>query len=248
MQQAYRVIRVVAEAQTIRIVLPAFLTAQALRELRSACSGFNASGSNSSEVKAVILDFAASANGGATSNKHEAVSPDDVEQARTAVQALAQPTLAVVRDALGIEASAIAAQAADLLLMSHSAALTLPATGKVASDKENYEKITGTQAIRNKYTTWSVAPGQLAAEMERILDMLREQSALALRHAKASVNLGSKQAASMIEDGTQTASAARLRALKEVNTFYLINVMKTADAAEGLQAFLAKRRPQWKNR
>jgi enoyl-CoA hydratase/carnithine racemase len=247
MQQAYRVIRVVAEAQTIRIVLPAFLTAQALRELRSACSGFNASGSNSSEVKAVILDFAASANGGATSNKHEAVSPDDVEQARTAVQALAQPTLAVVRDMLGIEASAIA-QAADLLLMSHSAALTLPATGKVASDKENYEKITGTQAIRNKYTTWSVAPGQLAAEMERILDMLREQSALALRLAKASVNLGSKQAASTIEDGTQTASAARLRALKEVNTFYLINVMKTADAAEGLQAFLAKRRPQWKNR
>jgi enoyl-CoA hydratase/carnithine racemase len=242
MQQAYRVIRVVAEAQTIRIALASSLSTQALRELRSACAAFNAD--SSSEVKAVVLDFGAGV--GAAGNKDETVVQEDVKQACVAVQAVAQPVLAVVRGVLTTEASALA-QSADLLLMAHNAALALPTMGKDAGGKESYEIITGTQAIRNKYTTWSVAASDIPTEIERILDMLREQSAVALRYAKASINIGTQPTQQAITD-EQTESAIRLEALRAVNAFYLTHVMQTADAAEGLQAFLAKRKPQWNNR
>ncbi len=241
MQQAYRVIRVVAETQTIRIVLTSSLTTQVLHELRSACAAFNAG--SDSEVKAVVLDFRGD---GVAGEKSEVAAQEDVQQACDAVRNVAQPVLAVVRDVLAAEASAIA-QAADLLLMAHNAALTLPTIGKDAGgneSKENYEVITGTQAIRNKYTTWSVAAADIPTEMERILHMLREQSAVALRCAKASINIGTQWSAR----SEQEESAARLEALQAVNAFYLAHVMQTADAAEGLQAFLAKRRPQWRNR
>jgi enoyl-CoA hydratase/carnithine racemase len=239
MQQAYRVIRVVAESQTVRIMLASSLTTQVLRELQSACAAFNAD--SGSEVKAVVLDFGSSA--GVASDKSDVVAQVDVQRACAAVRDVAQPVLAVVRDVLSVEASALA-QAADLLLMAHSAALTLPTTGKDAGGKGSYEVITGTQAIRNKYTTWSVTAGNIPAEMERILDILREQSAVTLRYAKASVNIGTQRPGT----GEQEASATRLEALKAVNAFYLTHVMQTADAAEGLQAFLTKRKPQWHNR
>lgn len=242
MQQAYRVIRVVAESQTIRIMLASSLTTQVLRELRSACAAFNAD--SGSEVKAVVLDFGSSV--GVASEKSEVAAQEDVQQACAAVRNVAQPVLAVVRDVLAAEASALA-QTADLLLMAHNAALTLPTTGKDAGDKESYEVITGTQAIRNKYTTWSVVAGNIPAEMERILDILREQSAVALRYAKASVNIGAQRPALSGQEENEE-SATRLEALKAVNAFYLTHVMQTIDAAEGLQAFLAKRKPQWKNR
>ncbi len=35
--------------------------------------------------------------------------------------------------------------------------------------------------------------------------------------------------------------------LNEIERIYLEELMKTHDAAEGLQAFLDKRKPQWKN-
>jgi len=42
--------------------------------------------------------------------------------------------------------------------------------------------------------------------------------------------------------------ARRFRAeLAEVEKMYLEELMSTSDAVEGLQAFLAKRPPQWKN-
>ena len=76
--------------------------------------------------------------------------------------------------------------------------------------------------------------------MERILDMLRGSSAIALRHTKASVRLVSA-------DKDTNTPKTRLEALQEVNRFYLAEVMQTADAHEGLQAFLEKRKPNWKN-
>jgi len=76
--------------------------------------------------------------------------------------------------------------------------------------------------------------------MERILDMLRGSSAIALRHTKASVRLATTDA------NTNTPKTS-LEALQEVNRFYLVEVMQTADAHEGLQAFLGKRKPNWKN-
>ena len=61
-----------------------------------------------------------------------------------------------------------------------------------------------------------------------------------LRHSAVSVRHGVK------------AIRANLRArmdseLNEIERIYLDELMKTHDAAEGLQAFLEKRKPQWKN-
>jgi len=76
--------------------------------------------------------------------------------------------------------------------------------------------------------------------MTRILDMLREKSAEALRLTKASTRLS--------ENAQPGDASTRLAALQQVNEFYLSHVMRTADAAEGLHAFLEKRKPHWKNK
>jgi len=85
------------------------------------------------------------------------------------------------------------------------------------------------------YVTWSVPTQNVKKEMERVLVMLRGKSAVALRYAKASVHLG------------QADHVTKLEALGRVNTFYLTQVMQSADAHEGLRAFLEKRQPDWKN-
>ena len=107
---------------------------------------------------------------------------------------------------------------------------------------ENNDTLTGAQALQLGYVTWSVPTNAIDAEMTRILDMLREKSAVALRLTKASTRIGAHATA-----GGAGEQAARLEALKQVNEFYLSKVMSTNDAAEGLQAFLEKRKPQWKN-
>ena len=71
--------------------------------------------------------------------------------------------------------------------------------------------------------------------MERVLDLLRAKSAIALRHTKASVRLSDAH------------DATSLEALEQVNKLYLTQLMQTHDAQEGLQAFLEKRKPNWKN-
>ena len=71
--------------------------------------------------------------------------------------------------------------------------------------------------------------------MERILDLLRAKSAIALRYTKASVRLANNDHVTALE------------ALQQVNTLYLTQLMQTHDAQEGLQAFLEKRKPNWKN-
>ena len=81
--------------------------------------------------------------------------------------------------------------------------------------------------------------------MTRILDMLREKSAVALRLTKDSTRLA---VAPRFIEGEASDAAARLEALKKVNEFYLSHVMQTADAGEGLHAFLEKRKPRWKNK
>ena len=65
--------------------------------------------------------------------------------------------------------------------------------------------------------------------------MLREKSAVALRFAKASTRLD------------QSEQLMSLEALQRINTLYLDELMHTQDAAEGLRAFLEKRKPKWRN-
>lgn len=255
MQQAYRVLRVVSEAQTVRIVLMLKPNELMLRELCTACSGLNTESSRG--IKALVLDFAT----GAQVEEKEAISPDNIKRAYAAVRAVEAPVLAVIRGTLSAAANAVV-QAADFTLVAQDAVLALQDSGsqdghkgsegislvesRSAADGDDHQghTYTGAQALRLRLATWSVPTNAIDSEMERILDMLRGKSAIALRHTKASVRLAMAQAPHL----QQVDAASRLEALKQVNEFYLTKVMQTVDANEGLHAFLEKRKPHWKNR
>jgi enoyl-CoA hydratase/carnithine racemase len=237
MQQAYRVLRIVAEAQTIRIVLMLRPSELMLNELFSACSALRTENSmGTGGIKAVVLDFKAVYE---SNPDHITIAPDVIEQATAAVRAIEAPVLAVVRGSISAEASALM-QVADLILAAGDAVLPVGSMGD-----ENNDTLTGAQALQLGYVTWSVPTNAIDAEMTRILDMLREKSAVALRLTKASTRIGALATGGDV--GMVGMAEARLEALKQVNEFYLTKVMSTADAAEGLHAFLEKRKPQWKN-
>lgn len=223
MQQAYRSLRIVSEAQTIRIVLANHPGVLMLKELSTACATLDTESSNG--VKAVVLDFVESASAG---SEGEALSQEVVDGACAAVRGVAQPVLAVVRGTLS-EAACALVRAADLTLVADDAVLTVP------DAVSGNDTLTGAQAARLGHVTWAVQTQNVKKEMERVLDMLRGKSAVALRYAKASVRLG------------QADHATKMEALGRVNTFYLTQVMQSTDAHEGLRAFLEKRQPDWKN-
>ena len=260
MQQAYRVLRIVSEAQTIRIVLMLAPNELMLRELCTACAALNTE--SSSGIKAVVLDFETKADTPGTENA--AIPPDTLNQAYAAVWAVEAPVLAVVRGKLSAAASKLV-HAADLSLLAHDAVILVedmadpddhPGDGRAVSPVANGrtdlhnmkrndpEGYTGAQALRLRLSTWSVPANDINTGMERVLEMLRGKSAVALRHTKASVRLAAAHAANSQKEEAE----ARLEALDQVNEFYLAQVMRTADASEGLQAFLEKRKPEWKNR
>jgi enoyl-CoA hydratase/carnithine racemase len=224
MQRAYRALRLVAEAQTIRIVLSPHPGELMLRELGTACTTFDKQGS--SGVKAVILDF--SAGHAVASAEGETMRQAVIDDACAALHAVTQPVLAVARGTLSPAASALV-RVADLVLAAHEAVLVIP--GATPDD----DTLTGRQAERLGHVTWSVPAQNVDRETERILDMLRSKSAVALHFVKASVRMGQKE------------HQNRLEALGQVNAFYLTRVMQSADAHEGLRAFLEKRQPEWKN-
>ena len=239
MQQAYRVLRIVAESQTIRIVLMLRPNELMLKELYTACTDLKSEKSRG--IKAVVLDFKSVTE---THEPHNAtVSPAIIYQACLAVRAVEAPVLAVVRGTASAEACELI-RAADLTLVAHDAVLLVRVMGD-----DNNDTLTGEQAHRLGYITWSAPANIIDSEMTRILDMLREKSAVALRLTKDSTRLGAGLAvAPRFIEGEASDAAARLEALKKVNEFYLSHVMQTADAGEGLHAFLEKRKPRWKNK
>ncbi len=266
MQQAYRALRVIAEAQTIRMVLSSQPDELLLDELVSACALYTirpeAERAGDNGVKAIVLDFIAPPAAG-RDVKTASPSPAQVERARQAVQELASPVLAVGRTTLSPVASMLA-NAADLLLMAQDALLI------ITDPQCQHDRLTGEQAMRLGYVTWAAPASNLKDEMERILDMLRDKSAIALRHAKTVTRPGIEAdgdekapceesdrlvgPVALSENGAtagtpySTASAEqRLAALDRVNAFYLATTMQTEDAQEGLRSFLEKRKALWKN-
>jgi enoyl-CoA hydratase/carnithine racemase len=235
MQQAYRVLRIVSEAQTIRMVLGSNPDELMLKELCTACTALNTE--SSSGIKAVVLDFKVGTE--ATTAAQGRIAQDVIGAACSAVREVEAPVLVVVRGTLSGAASALVS-AADLSLVAHDALISIADTHRQTGNGP----YTGEQALRLGLTNWSVPAGNIDSEMARILDMLREQSAMALRLTKASVRLAAHAQAA----GSEGDVPPHLAALKQVNEFYLTRVMQTADAAEGLRAFLEKRKPQWKNR
>ncbi len=235
MQQAYQAIRIVSEAQTIRVGLSGDPDELMLRELCTVCASL--SGGSSDGVKAIVLDFSSGENLSRREAGKDGVHEDAihrvhtvVEQACDAIREVAQPVLGVVRVTLSPVACKLLS-AADFTLVAEDAGLIV--TGKGGESQDN--RISGANAARLRYVTWSAASSDINKEMERILNMLREKSAVALRFAKASARLG------------QSEQFTPLEALQHINTLYLDELMRTQDAAEGLRAFLEKRKPHWRN-
>jgi enoyl-CoA hydratase/carnithine racemase len=98
------------------------------------------------------------------------------------------------------------------------------------------ERISAHQAYRQGLVCWLAPAGQLAAETERILALLLEKSAAALALAKRAFLLGLAQ------------PKEPEQALATIGDLYLRELMATADALEGLNAFLEKRPPRWQER
>jgi hypothetical protein len=226
MQQSYRALRIIAEAQTIRIVLAPEPDELMLNELCVLCDSLHTE--SSSGIKAIVLDFNPTAvhlvaHGSQATTAHTSTI---VEDACSAIRAINQPVLAVVRATLS-QPACLLMKAADLTLVAEDA-------GLVISEKEE-DTLSGLQSLRLGYITWSVSVNDINKHMERVLDLLRTKSAIALRHTKASVRLAIANHATSLE------------ALEQVNGLYLTQLMQTHDAQEGLKAFLEKRKPDWKN-
>jgi cyclohexa-1,5-dienecarbonyl-CoA hydratase len=95
------------------------------------------------------------------------------------------------------------------------------------------ETIAADEAARIGLVTEVVADDALADALDTLLNQLRAQSAAVLRIAKRAL-LTSR-------DGDAIAS---LRSLEDL---YLRDLMRTADSAEGLRAFMEKRQPVWRD-
>src|SRR3984893_9867570 len=133
MQQAQQAIRIVSEAQTIRVGLSTDPDELMLRELCTVCASL--SGGSSDGFKAIVLDFSrrekaprkdAGKDGG---RPQGAAHPPDttrvatvVEQSYSAIRGVAQPVLGVVRDTLSPVACKLLS-AADFTLVAEDARL-----------------------------------------------------------------------------------------------------------------------------
>ena len=79
-----------------------------------------------------------------------------------------------------------------------------------------------------------VERAQLETRLRELLARLRELSAPALEATRRALDAAQGRT---FED-----------ALSRAEDIYLNELMKTADAQEGINAFLEKRKPEWKNR
>ncbi len=90
------------------------------------------------------------------------------------------------------------------------------------------------EAERTGLVSYVVEAEQLESKLQEILGRLRELSAPALEMARRALD------------------AARgrpfLAALERTEDIYLNELMKTEDAQEGVQAFMEKRKPEWRNK
>jgi enoyl-CoA hydratase/carnithine racemase len=96
------------------------------------------------------------------------------------------------------------------------------------------ELIDAAEALRLGLVNAVVEHAELGQKTQEVLVRLRELSAPALEAAKRAID---------------TARGASFEdALTRVEDLYLNELMKTEDAQEGINAFMQKRKPAWKNK
>jgi cyclohexa-1,5-dienecarbonyl-CoA hydratase len=79
-----------------------------------------------------------------------------------------------------------------------------------------------------------VAPEELEEKAQQFIQKFTQNSGVVLKHTRQAILTG-------IEDEQE-------RMLKQIEDLYLNKLMNTEDAMEGLEAFLNKRKPVWKER
>ena len=96
------------------------------------------------------------------------------------------------------------------------------------------ELIEATEAARLGLVNYLVPANQLEAKLLELLTKFRALSASSLEMTKRAIDLGRGRSLDA--------------ALKQVEDMYLQELMKTQDATEGINAFMDKRKPVWRNR
>jgi cyclohexa-1,5-dienecarbonyl-CoA hydratase len=96
------------------------------------------------------------------------------------------------------------------------------------------ELIDAPEALRLGLVNYVVAPAELEGKSQEILARLRDLSAPALELTRRALDIARGE---RLED-----------VLTRVESLYLNELMKTEDASEGVNAFMEKRKPVWRNR
>ncbi|MGZ6366258.1 MAG: enoyl-CoA hydratase/isomerase family protein [Ktedonobacteraceae bacterium] len=95
------------------------------------------------------------------------------------------------------------------------------------------ETINAAEAVRLGLATYVAANDDLQPTLDRLLTQYRNMSAAALRITKRAILYGNDLG---------------VNALLEIEDLYLRDLMDTADAHEGIQAFMEKRQPIWSDK
>lgn len=168
------------------------------------------------------------------------------------LELIARPTIAVV-DGAALGGGCELVAACDIVIASERArfgqpeiklgvfppvaALLLP---QVIGDKRarelmlTGELIEASEAARLGLVNYLLPRNELEQKTSELLSRFRNLSAAALGLTKEAINLGR---------GRTLDSA-----LKDVESLYLNELMRTQDATEGIKAFTEKRKPEWKHR
>ena len=96
------------------------------------------------------------------------------------------------------------------------------------------ELIEAPEAERLGLVNYVVPAGDLEKKAGEIIDKFRNLSSAALEFTKKALDMGGAKSFDLV--------------LKDVEDLYLNELMKTYDATEGINAFIEKRKPVWRNR
>lgn len=96
------------------------------------------------------------------------------------------------------------------------------------------EPLRARQALEYGLVTRVVADDALDASIEALLEQLKKKSAAVLQVTRRAVLLEQRE--------------AFLKALESCEKLYVDDLLKLDDAAEGIEAFIAKRQPNWQHR